>query len=182
MLRIISGKYRRLQILQPRKENTRATKDSIREAIFNTLRFEIEGKIVLDLFAGSGAMGIEAISNGCAKALLVDNDSECFKVISDNLNNLKINNVQIFKDDAIQWLRNMGGRVFDFIFIDPPYRKYNLVNEALNLIVELKYLEKFGTIILETDDITQIVIPKELIISKTKQYGKTTIVYITNVV
>ncbi|WP_029608555.1 16S rRNA (guanine(966)-N(2))-methyltransferase RsmD [Mycoplasma simbae] len=178
MLRVISGKYRRLLLVSPDKSNTRPTKDNIREAIFNTLRFDLANKIVLDLFAGSGAMGIEALSNDAMKCVFVDNSREAIKVIEQNLNTLKINNAQVFKIDAIAFLTSMHGRVFDFIFIDPPYKNTEIINKSLDLIVQNSFLNDLGLIVVETDNPTEVAMPEGLIIQKEKKYGKTTILFI----
>ncbi|MCR8966276.1 16S rRNA (guanine(966)-N(2))-methyltransferase RsmD [Mycoplasma zalophidermidis] len=180
MLRIISGKYRRLLIQQPKTELTRPTKDSIREAIFNSLRFELEGTLILDLFAGSGAMGIESLSNNAMKAYFVDINKEAIQTINTNLDNLKIHNAEVFKMSATEFLKTKTGRNFDFIFIDPPYQEYDLLNQCLELISTNKFLNDLGYLVIETDDINRIVIPEKMLIQKTKQYGKTTILFVSN--
>ncbi|WP_318023975.1 16S rRNA (guanine(966)-N(2))-methyltransferase RsmD [Mycoplasmopsis gallinarum] len=179
MLRIISGTHRRLTIEQPSSNKTRPTMDRVREAIFNTLRFDLENKIVLDLFAGSGAFGFEAISNGAMKAVLVDNDYEAVNVIKKNQEKLKINNLDIYKTDALTFLKNREGTVYDYIFLDPPYNEYELLNSVLNILKTKKFLSRNGLIILETNNPSKIIIPDGLTIQNQKQYGKVTILYLT---
>lgn len=126
-MRIIAGKYRSRLIRSPRAQGVRPTKDRIREALFNIIREYIDGRDVLDLFAGSGAFGIEAISRGANKAVFVDSQRECIKAIESNLNMLEVEKdrfgiikMDVFK--AIDMLVN-AGKKFDIILMDPPYYK-----------------------------------------------------------
>nr|WP_318023685.1 16S rRNA (guanine(966)-N(2))-methyltransferase RsmD [Mycoplasmopsis felifaucium] len=182
MIRIISGKYRHRQIEQPDTKNTRPTMDRVREAIFSSIRFEISEKIVLDLFAGSGSIGIEALSNGAMKAVLVDNDKNAIKTIKQNISSLGINNAEVFACNSLDFLQKFTGREFDFIFLDPPYAEYDLLNQCLELIKQNKFLSKFGQIIIETDDLDKIIVPSGLVVVKQKQYGQVYILYINNII
>ncbi|WP_027120389.1 16S rRNA (guanine(966)-N(2))-methyltransferase RsmD [Mycoplasmopsis lipofaciens] len=179
MLRIISGKYRSRKIEQPDLEFTRPTTDRIREAIFSSIRQNIENKIILDLFSGSGAISFEAISNYCMKAIAVDNNNNAINIIKKNASILKANNIDIVKMDALQYLQNSTGRKFDYIFLDPPYDQYELLNNALQQIKINKYLNKNGLIIVETNDKSKIKIPDKFLIQKEKQYGKIFILFIS---
>ncbi|MCS4536647.1 16S rRNA (guanine(966)-N(2))-methyltransferase RsmD [Mycoplasma sp. CSL7475-4] len=179
MLRIISGKFRRLQIKQPATDLTRPTKDSVREAIFNSIRFDMENKDVLDLFAGSGAMGLEALSNSANSVVFIDNNFVAIKTINDNLKSLKIENQRVLNTDSLKFLANTD-LVFDFIFIDPPYKNYMIVNQALELIKESSLLNNEGQIIIETDNIDNIKIPTLFKNIKTKKYGKSFVIFLKN--
>ncbi|MGV2392552.1 UNVERIFIED_CONTAM: 16S rRNA (guanine(966)-N(2))-methyltransferase RsmD [Campylobacter lari] len=179
MIRVISGKYRSRILNQPETDKTRPTMDRVREAIFSSIRNNIEEKIVLDLFAGCGSMAIEAISNGAMKAVCVDSNKMALKAINENVKKLKINNLDIYGIDSLIFLKRYVGKVFDFIFLDPPYKDYDLLNKALELIIENKFLDKYGHIIIETDDPNQIFLPKKLIINKIKKYGKVYVCYIS---
>ncbi|WP_406617576.1 16S rRNA (guanine(966)-N(2))-methyltransferase RsmD [Mycoplasmopsis adleri] len=181
MLRIISGKYRHRQIDQPNTTNTRPTMDRVREAIFSSIHFQIEGKIVLDLFAGSGSFGIEAISNGAMKSVLVDNNGDAINTIKNNLSKLEIHNAEVFQKNAIDFLTNMTGREFNFIFVDPPYAEYDLLNQSLNLILQNGFLAKYGQIIVETDNPDKIILPKGLTYAKEKKYGQVYVLFIDHI-
>ena len=180
MLRVISGKYRGRKLVEPFGENTRPTMDRIKEAIFSSIHFGLEGTIVLDLFSGSGSMAIESVSRGAMKAFAIDNDKNAMKAIKENIETLEINNIKELKSDSISFLKSMSGTKFDYIFVDPPYEKTELYNNSLNEIAKGKMLKELGNIIVETNSPRDIVIPNGLTIQKEKKYGKTTILYIAN--
>ncbi|WP_258408987.1 16S rRNA (guanine(966)-N(2))-methyltransferase RsmD [Mycoplasmopsis columbina] len=180
MLRIISGIHRSRLLEQPEENITRPTMDRIREAIFNSIRFKIKDAIVLDLFAGSGAFSFEAISNGAMKAIAVDNSFAATKVIEKNQNSLNVSNLEIYKQDVLAFLNNNGGKKFDFIFIDPPYKNYELINEILKTILHKEYLTKNGLIIVETNNSNLITIPEGLTVQNNKKYGKVEIIFVSN--
>ncbi len=150
-MRIISGKFRSRLIEYPQfKDKVRPTKDRIREAVFNILRNDIENKVVLDLFAGSGAYGLEAISNGCKYAYFVDEFNESIKVIKKNLTTLKIDNYSlIYKDykDAINEFKN-NNILFDIVFVDPPY-KMDIYNDVIEYFINNQLISSCGIFILE---------------------------------
>ena len=139
--------------------------------------------MVLDLFSGSGAMAIESISRGAMKAICVDNSNNATSIIKNNLNKLKINNIDIYKQDCISFLKDKKGTKYDLIFLDPPYVEFSLLNKALEIISTYSFLNKYGKIIIENNDenFMSVVIPKTLIIYKTKNYGKTRIIYLNNI-
>ncbi|MGL5617601.1 MAG: 16S rRNA (guanine(966)-N(2))-methyltransferase RsmD [Metamycoplasmataceae bacterium] len=184
MLRIIAGKYRKLLLDQPDIKITRSTTDRVRESIFNCLQNQVEGSIVLDLFSGSGAMAIESVSRGAMKSICVDNSKESISVIQNNLNKLFIKNVDIYHLDALSFLSSKKGTRYDLIFLDPPYNDVNLLNNVLEILARDLFLNKYGQIIIETqeDNFLQIKIPKTLIIDKVKNYGKTMIIFINNII
>ncbi len=183
MLRIIAGKYKRLLLEQPDIKNTRSTTDRIRESIFNCLQGDVENSIVLDLFSGSGAMAIEAISRGAMKSVRVDNSKEAISIIEKNAKKLSISNMDVYHQDALNFLVSKKGTKYDLIFLDPPYQNVDLLNEALYILSNEYYLNKYGQIIIETqeDNFQNIKIPKTLIIDKVKKYGKTIIIFINNI-
>ncbi len=183
MLRIIAGKYKRLLLEQPDIKNTRSTTDRVRESIFNCIHEKNEGAIVLDLFSGSGAMAIEAVSRGAMKSVCVDNSQEAISIIKDNIKKLSINNIDIHNQDALDFLISKKGTKYDLIFLDPPYKNVDLLNEVLQILSNEFYLSKYGQIIIETqeDNFLNIKIPKKIIIDKVKKYGKTTIIFINNI-
>ncbi|ADE20021.1 16S rRNA (guanine(966)-N(2))-methyltransferase RsmD [Mycoplasma crocodyli] len=179
MLRIIAGKYGKRLIEQPELETTRPTTDKIRESVFSSIQFDLKDKIVLDLFAGSGAWSIEALSRYAMKAVAVEKDKKAYEIIKKNIKNLDINNLEVWNSDVIYFLTKSGGKKFDFIFIDPPYDRKDLLNQSLETIKENDLLNKFGTIIIETNDENAIVIPKGFIINKSKKYGRVFVIFLS---
>lgn len=180
MLRVISGEYRGRHLKQPSFSISRPTSDRTKEAVFSMIQFELKNSIVLDLFSGSGALSIEAVSRGAMKSFAVDNNSEAVKVINENVNNLNINNISVIKSDVDNYLKRISGTKFDFIFMDPPYLDIELYNETLITINELGLLKTTGLIILETSKPWEIKIPEGLVIQKKKKYGKANIVLLAN--
>ena len=116
-MRIISGKARGTKLYTLEGENTRPTLDRVKESIFNIIQSEIEGSKVLDLFAGSGNLGIEALSEGAKYAYLVDKNIKCIKTIKKNVNNIGIENVKIIHNDYRKVLKDINKK-FDLIFLD----------------------------------------------------------------
>ena len=137
-MRIVGGKYRHRNIIYPDDAtHTRPTKDRVREAIFSAVG-DISGARALDLYAGSGAMGIEALSRGAAHCTFVDISPIAIKVIKENINNLKIadNEYEIIKNkdvNALDYLKGKGSK-FDLIILDPPYEEgqYEAIVDILN--------------------------------------------------
>ncbi|MGC7154245.1 16S rRNA (guanine(966)-N(2))-methyltransferase RsmD [Metamycoplasma hominis] len=180
MLRIIAGKYRSRILKQPSKTITRPTIDRAREAIFSSIQFNIENKKVLDLFSGSGAFCLEALSRGAKFAVCVDKNAEAIKIIKENQNSLKEPNLKIFNIDALNFLNN-NVEVFDYIYLDPPFVEKKLLVECLNKIIDKKCIDKSGTMIIETDwkDFNYSYCGFE--ITKSKKYGKIYFYYISNI-
>lgn len=179
-LRIISGKLKSRLIKCPDLEITRPTTDRIREAVFSSIQFEIENSICLDLFAGSAAWSLEAVSRGATKVIANELNPNVYKIAKENIETMKVNNIDLYNLDAVKLLKSKNKTEYDFIFLDPPYDKIDLVNDSIQVINEQKMLKKYGYIILETNNPNLIKIPKGYIIQKEKQYGKTSILYIVN--
>ena len=125
-MRVIAGTARRLQLKTMEGLDTRPTTDRIKETLFNMIQFELEGSSFLDLFAGSGGIGIEALSRGAKKAVFVEQNKKAAAVIKDNLAHTRLmDRGEIMIRDVMTALRILEGRgeVFDYIFMDPPYGK-----------------------------------------------------------
>lgn len=182
MLRIIAGKYRSLQLDQPDLKITRPTSDRVRESIFNIIQNEIQGSIVLDAFAGSGAMSFEASSRGAMKIIAIEKNKEAFKVLEKNQAKIKTTNIEFINTDIETFLDIKSNIEFDFIFLDPPYQMTNLVENVLQKIKDKKFLKKYGQILLETDIDSNIIIPQGFIVSQERIYGKTKIIFIKNII
>jgi len=179
MLRVIAGKYRSRKLEQPNSKNIRPTKDRTKEALFSTLMNKIENSIVLDLFSGSGSLSIEASSRGAMKIISIDNDKESIKTIRQNIETLDIKNISVIRSDVILYLKSASGLKFDLIFMDPPYKDIDLYSESLSLIASNNLIKGNGLIVIETSDPLKIKIPHGLAIYKIKNYGKSSLLYVS---
>jgi 16S rRNA (guanine966-N2)-methyltransferase len=145
-MRVIAGTFRSRILNEVESNNTRSTKDRVKEQIFNSVGPYFNGLSVLDLFSGSGSLGIEAISRGVDKCVFVDNDRLAIKVITDNILKLKIQD----QSDIIQSLYgdyiNNTNEEFDLIFLDPPYSLEEL-DVIISIISKRKLLKKDGRIV-----------------------------------
>ncbi|MBU1020690.1 MAG: 16S rRNA (guanine(966)-N(2))-methyltransferase RsmD [Firmicutes bacterium] len=145
-MRVIAGTHRSRIIKGVERETTRETKDRVKEAIFNTIGPYFTDEIVLDLFAGSGSLGIEAISRGAMKCTFVDSDKTAIDVITENVLSLKIqSNSLIVYNSYVPFLRSQSSP-FDIIFLDPPY-KLNVIDEIIQDIATQKLLKQDGIIV-----------------------------------
>ncbi len=122
-MRIAGGEFRGRTIKVPPGEAVRPTQDRVREALFSMIHFDLQGKTFLDLFAGSGAVALEALSRGAASATLVESNPRHFRVASENVRTLKCEGrVSLVEADVFLWIRGAGGgRRFGIAFADPPY-------------------------------------------------------------
>jgi 16S rRNA (guanine966-N2)-methyltransferase len=118
-VRIIAGEHRGARIFAPKGLDTRPTSDRVREAAFNLIG-PVDGAVVLDLFAGSGAMGLEALSRGAASAVFVENDRDACRTIQRNVEKLRVTGANLVQRDALQALAT-DRRTYDLILCDPPY-------------------------------------------------------------
>ncbi len=150
-MRIVSGKARGLTIKTIDGNSTRPTRDMVREALFNIIFDKVSDSVFLDLFAGSGAVGIEALSRGAEKAYFIDNNKSCTEIIKQNLEKAKlIDKAVILYGDYLVALEKIKDKKFDIIFVDPPYHK-ELGISAIEKIAEKGILAEKGFIIYETD-------------------------------
>lgn len=145
-MHIISGKYRGKKLKGFEVDGTRPTMDRVKESLFGMIQSYVGDSRVLDLFAGSGALGLEAISNGAREAYLVDNNIEAIKVIRDNIKNMD-DDIKVIKSDYKKFLKETDEK-FDIIFLDPPYRKA-LMGKALRVIEERDLLNEGGLVVCE---------------------------------
>lgn len=153
-MRIVGGKYRHRQIIYPNDmEHTRPTKDRIREAIFSAIG-DITNFEALDLYAGSGAMGLEALSRGAKKCAFVDISNVAIKTIKDNISNLKINNDEyiLIKDKDINALETFKNnhQKFDLVFLDPPYEQGDYQG-IVDLLIKNELLKENCIIVVEAN-------------------------------
>lgn len=182
-MRVISGKSRGKKLVSLEGDNTRPTLDRVKEALFNKIQFCVQDAVVLDLFAGTGALGVEALSRGAKEVVFCDKVKEAIKVIKQNVTNT--NNLDksiIINKDYNAVLEDMSKlhKKFDIIFLDPPY-KTNLVNESLQKIIMSNLLTEDGIIIIETDDINkekEILDLEEIEIFDKRKYGSVWLIFI----
>lgn len=123
-MRIVAGKFGGLRLDTPRGLNIRPTADRVREALFSILASRVPGSRVLDLFAGTGALGLEALSRGAAGAVFVDQNAEAVRIIRTNIRRLGVDaQAEVLQGNVVQVLRRLAGRgfCFDLLFMDPPY-------------------------------------------------------------
>lgn len=171
VLRVISGLYKGRNIKGYDIDGTRPTMDRVKESIFSSIQDYINDSIVLDLFSGSGNLGIEALSNGAKKSYFVDNNKIAIYTIKENINNLKIDNYSIIFDDYMNALKTFKNNniKFDIVFLDPPY-KYNYIDDVISYMIDNDLLNKDALIICEFENSIKIDY-KELSIIKEKKYG-----------
>ena len=147
-MRVITGKARGVVLKTPDGLQTRPTTDRVKEALFSIIQFEIPGTTVLDLFGGTGQLGIEALSRGAKRAVFVDESSAACKLIKENLRRTRLEqDGQVVQSDYLSFLRNSKEK-FGIIFLDPPYSEIFLEN-SLNLIREIDILQSGGIIVTE---------------------------------
>lgn len=154
-------------------DGTRPTMDRVKESVFAMIQEFVRDSIFLDLYSGTGNIGIEAISNGSKKAYLVDNNMVAIKTIKENINMLKIDNIDVIKEDAVNQLNNFIniGIKFDIIFLDPPYHT-NELDKSLTIINNnLCLLGKRAIIVCETEIKIDYQKYDNLTIYKTRKYG-----------
>ena len=144
-MRVITGSARGRRLKTPENDNIRPTTDNVKEAVFNILQFDIEGRRVLDLFAGTGQLGIECLSRGAASAVFVDRDRAALQIVKENLKSCALTGTLV-NADALSYLKGCGR--FDLIFVDPPYDS-GLYDEVLRTINLVDILSEGGIIIVE---------------------------------
>jgi len=151
-MRVISGTAKGVSLFSPQGTKTRPTSDFVKENMFNIIRDDVRGAAVLDLFAGSGAIGIEALSRGARSAIFVDVSQKCVDLVKRNLEKARLREAAtVIKGDALVVTKKLVGQKFDMIFMDPPYFEdfAPFVTKTLKEICDADILEEDGYIILE---------------------------------
>ncbi|GAB6180576.1 16S rRNA (guanine(966)-N(2))-methyltransferase RsmD [Desulfotomaculum defluvii] len=177
-MRIIAGTARGRNLKSPKGMSTRPTSDRVREALFNILSYQVPGSRLLDLFSGTGAIGIEALSRGAEKVTLVERDRNTAKII---LENLRLCNVfekaEVMATDVNQAIQVLGRKkeTFNLIFIDPPYKK-GFEIPTMQKVLEYNLLTHDGILIVESN---RTDLPPELVgglkVFRRERYGDTTL-------
>lgn len=162
-VRIIGGQWRSRKLEFPILDGLRPTPDRVRETLFNWLQSAIPGARCLDLFSGSGALGLEALSRGAQSCTFIDIAPVSCKALRDNLKKLDCDAAQVLQRDTMQWLKQLPAPQdtdnplrFDVIFIDPPFNK-DLCEQICQLLVEKQIVSERGFIYIESEPRAQLV-------------------------
>ena len=179
-MRIIAGKARGHKLISPATMETRPTLDRVKEAMFSSIQLYIPEAYVVDVFAGTGSLGLEAASRGAKEVYLFDKSDTTFPLLKENVKNLKFEDFCFpMNIDAYVGLKNLAakGKQFDIIFIDPPYCR-EMIPEAMKIVYEDGLLAEDGIIVTKIDSIEEIYEGYEDIkLTKSKKYGNTTVCY-----
>lgn len=182
-MRVISGKARGTKLSSIESLSTRPTLDRVKESLFNIIQNNLKGAVVLDLFAGSGQLGIEALSRGADKAYLCDINRDAVKMIKQNLEKTKLKDkAVVINEDYKKALRILNtNEKFDIIFIDPPYKEDISVDSIIDIIHESR-LKENGIMIIETDeierDLREINKIENIKIIDQRKYGRASLIFI----
>ncbi|EHL10615.1 16S rRNA (guanine(966)-N(2))-methyltransferase RsmD [Peptoanaerobacter stomatis] len=181
-MRVISGKYRGKKLLSPKDDDIRPTTDRVKESMFNMIQNYIYGSKFLDLFSGSGAIGIEAFSRDAKHITMVENAKDSLKLINANLKSINADkgNIELVNRDVIDFLKTSREK-YDIIFADPPY-DYSKINEIIKIVSDNKLLSDEGILIIETEKDFTLEECSDFIIEKEKIYSisKLTVMKINN--
>lgn len=187
-MRIITGKARGTVLQTLDGEDTRPTLERVKENFFNAINFDVAGARILDLFAGSGQLGLEALSRGAKEAVFVDFNAECIEIIRKNAQKAKLyDKCNILRYDYSEYLSSLKKRrdfnKFDMIFLDPPYESgKRIINDCVKRLIKHEFISDSGFIICETGNGEQLSLDLDKEISgriknsRVYKYGK---VYIT---
>ena len=174
-MRVIAGMAKGRKLKVPKTAAVRPTSDHLREALFNILGASVQGVRFLDLYAGSGAVGIEALSRGVAEVVFIEQDRRCLEILRENLQTVGLGKGEVMSGDALKALRRLAsqGRSFDIIFLDPPYGT-DLARQTLVLLGSTPLLRPLGVVIVE--HFTKDPLPVDagdLLKVREKAYGQT---------
>ena len=181
-MRIVAGKYRGIVLNTFDLDNIRPTADKVREAVFSKIQFNIIDTTWLDLFGGTGAIGLEALSRGAKSVVVADDNMESIKLIEKNYAKCKTKPTLI-KTNFIKTLSYLSDKneKFDFIFLDPPFNT-NYGIKSIKLISEYDLLNDGGTIIFEHErEMKNFSLPNNMEIIDTKHYGTISVTYIKKI-
>jgi 16S rRNA (guanine966-N2)-methyltransferase len=158
-VRIIAGSNKGARIVAPKGHDTRPTSDRAREAAFNLIG-PVDNAAVLDLYAGSGAMGLEALSRGAASAVFVETDREACRAIDRNLEKLRLTGARVLQQDVLRVLASEAGagRRYDLVLVDPPYEMFSSLQNRLSTYLPAVLAED-GLVVVETDSRTEPELP-----------------------
>lgn len=178
-MKIISGKYKGRVLKGFNLDGTRPTMDRVKESLFGTIQNYVPNSLVLDLFAGSGNLGIEALSEGASFAYLVDSNPKAINIIRENITSIGIDNIEVINSDYKKVLKSFNKK-FDLVFLDPPYNT-DYIMKSIKLIEEYDLLSDEGIIVCESDSLDKIVYSNVFKKVKEKKYGDKYIVLLQKV-
>ena len=175
-MRIITGAARGTKLAALEGEVTRPTTDKVKEAVFSMIQFDIEGRAILDLFAGSGQLALEALSRGAARATMIDQSRDAVNIIMENAKKTHLfEKCRISAADYTSFIRGAAGREqYDVIFLDPPYRK-NLLNSTLQGLLKRNWLAPGALICAEIEKDAAVAAPDSLELLVERHFGQTRI-------
>ena len=180
-MRIISGKARGTKLYTLDGTATRPTLDRVKESLFNIIQNEIQESFFLDLFSGSGAIGLEFLSRGAKRAVLCDSSKDAIKIIKQNVQKTHFEEkVEVYNMEFTKLVERLQNQKFDIIYIDPPYAT-DFIKISLEKIIEYELVNENTKIIVETDDETRILNQIEKMdveITDKRKYGRATIIFL----
>lgn len=186
MMHIITGSARGVRLETLAGEATRPTSERAKEAIFSMLQFDLEGRRVLDLFAGSGQMGLEALSRGALHAVLVDRERDAAAIVRKNAEKTRLaSRATVCVSDAIAYIKTYRGEPFHLVFLDPPYAA-GLLPEVLRTLLARELLTTGATVVAECGNPRDLfggdeVLAAQFTIIKEKRYGAAYVFFLTPV-
>lgn len=171
-MKIISGIYKGRNLDGFNLDGTRPTMDRVKESLFAMIQDYLKGSVVLDLFSGSGNLGIESLSNGAKQAYLVDKNYKACNIIKKNISTIGVKDAEVLNMDYLNALKYFHDNniKFDLIFLDPPYNS-NYIEKSIEKIDEYDLLNENGLIIVENDSVDRIVYSDNFSSIKDKKYG-----------
>jgi len=177
-MRVISGIAKSTKLETLDTIETRPTLDRVKEALFNIIQSQIYDSVVLDLFSGSGALGIEALSRGAKKAVFCDNSKEAYNIIKKNLSKTRLETkASVYNNNYDVCLNNLKDK-FDIVFLDPPYNTDFVIN-AISKILDKNLLSDDGIVIVETDKEEKIIAGiTKMQVYDIRKYGRAKLVFL----
>ncbi|MBR3274369.1 MAG: 16S rRNA (guanine(966)-N(2))-methyltransferase RsmD [Clostridia bacterium] len=178
-MRIISGEAKGRPLFAPSGSQTRPTSDKIRGALFNIIGSRVLDSRVLDLFGGSGALALEALSRGAESAVIADNSRQAWQAIDRNAHNVLKDDfeyrVRILNQDYRSAIAAVEGQIFDLVFLDPPYRMAEAYGDALERLLKAQMLAPGCLIVMERHKGARVPLPGTVAVFDTRQYGDTAV-------
>lgn len=183
-MRIIGGKARGTKLYTLEGDNTRPTLDRVKESLFNIIQRDIQESIFLDLFSGSGAIGLEAVSRGAKKAILCDKSKDAINIIKKNIEKTHFQEqIELYQLPFEKLLNDKIKEKIDIIYIDPPY-KTDFVYNAIKIILDKNLINDDSIVIIETDEEQRVINQiKELNVEvvNQRQYGRAHLIFVKKV-
>lgn len=183
-MRIIGGKAKGTKLYTLEGDNTRPTLDRVKESLFNIIQRDIPESIFLDLFSGSGAIGLEAVSRGAKKAILCDKSKEAISIIKKNIEKTHLENqIELYQLPFEKLLNDKIEEKIDIIYIDPPY-KTDFVYNAIKIILDKNLINENSIVIIETDEEERIIKQIEKLnieIVNQRKYGRAHLIFVRKV-